>query len=186
MGGAKIVSKRSFATNLASLLPLFPKFIVRQVMRTFQKVWVFCLLTVLCSTQVGAQNPTPPPTPPVPPPPVVIVNMDVPAPDSMMVTVVMKHQQDKNLPEIRRILEAQGFWDLFPPKDARVVSWTIAMDLGHVVVLVLPASSVRNLNLAIENGAWGAFDTDIYLTYDYWPIYGEYIEKREEAKEDRQ
>jgi hypothetical protein len=153
-------------------------------MRTIQKVWFLIVLAVLCSTKVVAQDPTAPPAPPAPPT-VVIVNTDVQEPDSVMVTVVMKHQQDKNLPEIRRILEAQGFWDLFPPKDARIVSWTIAMGLGHVVVLKLPASAVRRLNLAIENGAWGAFDTEIYLTYDYMPIYGDYLDRREEAKEDR-
>ena len=153
-------------------------------MRTIQKVWVFSLLAILCSINVVAQDPTAPPTPPAPPT-VVIVNADVPAPDSVMVTVVMKHQQDKNLPEIRRILEAQGFWDLFPPSDARIVSWTIAMGLGHVVLLKMPVSAVRRLNLSIENGAWGAFDTEIYLTYDYMPIYSEYLERREDAKEDR-
>lgn len=115
-------------------------------------------------------------------------SMDAPQPhdeDSVMVTVVLKHQQNKNLPEIRRILEAQGFWDIFPPQDARVVSWTLAMNLGHIVTLRVPAGAIRRLNLALENGAWGAFDTEIYLTYDYKPIWQDYIERREDAKEDR-
>lgn len=105
--------------------------------------------------------------------------------DSVMVTVILKHQQDKNLSEIRRVLEAQGFWDLFPPEEANVLSWTIAMGLGHVIVLKIPAGAVRRLNLALENGAWGAFDTEIYMSYDYKSVWKEYIEKREEAKEDR-
>ena len=108
-----------------------------------------------------------------------------PISDSVLVTIILKHQQDKNLPEIRRILEAQGFWDIFPPQDARVVSWTIAMGLGHVIILELPAGSERRLNLALENGAWGAFDTEVYLTYDYKSVWEDYIERREEAKEDR-
>ncbi|MBK8557645.1 MAG: hypothetical protein IPL65_18700 [Lewinellaceae bacterium] len=41
--------------------------------------------------------------------------------DSVLVTIILKHQQDKTLAEIRRKLEAQGFWDLFPPADCRVV-----------------------------------------------------------------
>ncbi|MCC7245765.1 MAG: hypothetical protein IT269_08810 [Saprospiraceae bacterium] len=106
--------------------------------------------------------------------------------DSVMVTVVLKHQQDKNLPEIRRILEAQGFWEMFPPQDARVVSWTLALNLGHIIVMQVPAGAVRRLNLAIENGAWGAYDSEIYLSYDYKGIWQDYIQKREEAKEDRQ
>ncbi len=106
--------------------------------------------------------------------------------DSVMVTLILKHQQDKNLQEIRRVLEAQGFWDMFPPEGARVISWTIAMGLGHVIVMQVPVHAVRRLNLALENGAWGAYDTEIYLSYDYRSIWEEYIEKREEARADRQ
>jgi len=105
--------------------------------------------------------------------------------DSILVTIILKHQQNKNLPEIRRVLEAQGFWEMFPPQDSRVVSWTIAMNLGHVIILQIPAGAERRLNLALENGAWGAFDTEIFLTYDYMPIWDDYIERREEAKADR-
>lgn len=105
--------------------------------------------------------------------------------DSLMVTVILKHQQDKNLSEIRRILEAQGFWEIFPPADARVISWTIAMGLGHVVTMQLPAGAIRRLNLALENGAWGAFDTEVYMTYDYQPVWRDYIEKRADAKEEQ-
>jgi hypothetical protein len=104
--------------------------------------------------------------------------------DSVTVTIILKHQQDKNLPEIRRILEAQGFWEMFPPKDARVISWTLAMGLGHIITLQVPAGSIRQLNLAIENGAWGAYDTEIHLTYDYLPIWKDYVQKREETKEE--
>ncbi len=115
-------------------------------------------------------------------------SLQAPAPadaDSVMVTIILKHQQNKNLPEIRRVLEAQGFWDIFPPQDARVVSWTIAMGLGHVITMQVPTGAVRRLNLALENGAWGAFDTEIYLTYDYKKVWEDYIERREEAKDDR-
>ena len=105
--------------------------------------------------------------------------------DSILVTIILKHQQNKNLPEIRRVLESQGFWDIFPPQDARVISWTIAMGLGHVIILKVPAGAERRLNLALENGAWGAFDTEIYLTYDYQSVWQDYVERREEAKEDR-
>lgn len=105
--------------------------------------------------------------------------------DSILVTIILKHQQNKNLPEIRRVLESQGFWDIFPPQDTRVLSWTIAMGLGHVIILKVPAGAERRLNLALENGAWGAFDTEIYLTYDYKSVWEDYIERREESKEDR-
>jgi hypothetical protein len=102
--------------------------------------------------------------------------------DSVLVTVILKHQQDKNLLEIRRKLEANGFWDVFPPREARVLSWQLAIDLGHVIVLKIPANAVRTLNLSLENGAWGAFDTEVHLSYDYFSIYKDYIERRAENK----
>jgi hypothetical protein len=105
--------------------------------------------------------------------------------DSVLVTVILKHQQNKNLAEIRRVLEVQGFWEAFPPPDMRVVSWNIAMGMGHIITLQMPAGAVRRLNLALENGAWGAFDTQVYLSYNYQPIWQEYIEKREDAKEEK-
>jgi len=109
----------------------------------------------------------------------------LPQTDSVTVTVILKHQQDKNLSEIRRRLESQGFWDLFPPADCRVVSWHISLGFGHIIVLRVPASSVRRLNLALENGAWGAYTTEVLLSYDYLPVWQEYMERRTESKEDR-
>lgn len=137
----------------------------------------------LFSLSLQAQEPAKPaegsPGPPFEPQPIALE-------DTVMVTLILKHQQDKNLAEIRRVLEAQGFWDMFPPQDARIISWTIAMGLGHVIVLQVPVHAVRRLNLALENGAWGAYDTEIYLSYDYRSIWEDYIEKREEARADRQ
>lgn len=130
-----------------------------------------------------AQQPLPKPAPPSPGP--SFEPQALPMEDSVMVTIILKHQQGKNLYEIRRILEAQGFWDMFPPEDTRIISWTLAMGLGHVIVLQVPVSGVRRLNLAIENGAWGAFDSEFYLSYDYESLWREYLEKREAAKDDR-
>lgn len=143
-----------------------------------QKILLFVLILLASAQASLAQQPTVPEGPST-------TASAVPGADSVLVTIVLKHQQDKNLPEIRRILEAQGFWDIFPPQDARVVSWTLAMGLGHIITMQVPAGAIRRLNLALENGAWGAFDTEIYLTYDYKSVWEDYIERREEAKEDR-
>lgn len=105
--------------------------------------------------------------------------------DSVTVTVMLRHQQDKNLSEIRRRLEAQGFWELFPPADCRVLSWHISLGYGHIIVMRAPSNSIRRLNLALENGAWGAYNTEVLLSYDYLPIWEEYMERRNESKEDR-
>lgn len=143
------------------------------------KKFIFLAVIVIGSAQIGlAQQPTTPEGPST-------TASNVPEADSVLITVILKHQQDKNLPEIRRILEAQGFWDIFPPQDVRVVSWTLAMGLGHIITLQCPAGAIRRLNLALENGAWGAFDTEIYLTYDYQSVWQDYVERREEAKDDR-
>ena len=32
-------------------------------------------------------------------------------------------------------------------------------------------ADLRTLNLSIEKGAWGAFRTEFYPTYDYMPIW---------------
>jgi hypothetical protein len=93
------------------------------------------------------------------------------ATDSVMISVFLKHQQDKSLKEINAKLDANKFHEMFPPKFARVVSWYVMMGVGQVVTLKFPASRLREVNLTLENGAWGAFDTSFYPTYDYMPIY---------------
>lgn len=150
----------------------------------FKKIYFLVFaLSISSGVFLSAQQPAGRTEPASPGPPVESKAISVK--DSVLVTVILKHQQDKNLQEIRRVLEAQGFWDLFPPEDARIISWTIAMGLGHVIVLQVPANAVRRLNLALENGAWGAYNTEIYLSYDYKTIWEDYIEKREEARDDR-
>ena len=105
--------------------------------------------------------------------------------DSIMVTVILKYQQDKSFAELRRLLEANGFWDVFPPADSRVVSWNVAVGLGHIISLQMPADGVRRLYLAVSNGAWGAFNSEVFMTYDYKPIWEDYIERRDDAKAER-
>lgn len=90
--------------------------------------------------------------------------------DSVMITVFLKHQQDKNLEALQEIQIKNKFEQQFPPKTANVVSWYVMMGIGQVVTLKLPASELRTLNLSIEKGAWGAFTTEFYSTYDFQPI----------------
>ncbi|WP_158828031.1 hypothetical protein [Mucilaginibacter lacusdianchii] len=99
-------------------------------------------------------------------------------PDSSMVTIFLKHQQNKSLKEINAKLDSNGFHKMFPPKFARVVSWYVLMGIGQVVTLKFPADKLRELNLTLANGAWGAFDTAFYPTYDYMPVYNEQQNKK--------
>jgi len=98
--------------------------------------------------------------------------------DSVMLTIFLKHQEDKNLKEINARLEASGYNLQFPPKYARVVSWYVLMGIGQVVTLKFPASKLRDINLIFENTAWGAFNTEFYPTYDYMPVWKQNQQKK--------
>jgi hypothetical protein len=91
--------------------------------------------------------------------------------DSIMITIFLKHQEDKNLDSLQTIQKKNHFNELFPPKSARVISWYVMMGVGQVVTVKIPASELRTLNLSIEKGAWGAFNTEFYPTYDYIPVW---------------
>lgn len=91
--------------------------------------------------------------------------------DSVMLTIFLKHQKDKNLAEINAKLDATGFWSKFPPPGVEVVTWYVMMGIGQVVTLRVPAAKLREVNLAIEQNAWGAFDTEFYPTYDFVPVW---------------
>ena len=88
----------------------------------------------------------------------------------MLLTVFLRHDQSKTLAEIRVELEKNGFFQKFPPAGTEVVSWYVMMGIGQVVTLRFPADRLRDVNLALEQSAWGAFRTDFYPTYDYKPV----------------
>lgn len=89
--------------------------------------------------------------------------------DSIMITIMLKHHQDKNIEELREIREKNGFTALFPPPSAKVISWYVMMGIGQVVTVKIPASELRNLNMSVEKSVWGAFSTEFYPTYDLYP-----------------
>ncbi len=87
--------------------------------------------------------------------------------DEFLLTIFLKHDESKPLPEINKQLEAQGFFKNFPPPGIEVVSWYVMMGIGQVVTLRVPAARLREVNRAIEMTAWGGFRTEFYPTYDY-------------------
>ena len=94
-------------------------------------------------------------------------NSDVSSPDDyILLTVVLKHDQSKNLDQIQTELGETGFWPNFPPDGIVVESWYVMMGLGHDVTLRVPPTRLHEVSRAIEQTAWGAFRTDIYATYD--------------------
>ena len=90
--------------------------------------------------------------------------------DKVLVTVVLKHQQDKNLSELQKKMDENRFWQSFPPKGMEIDSWYVMMGLGQVITLKVLPSEIRKLNLAVEKSAWGIFNTEFYPTYEFKAI----------------
>jgi hypothetical protein len=87
--------------------------------------------------------------------------------DTFLLTIFLRHDESKPLPQINDQLAAQGFFKTFPPPGIEVVSWYVMMGIGQVVTLRVPASRLREVNRAIETTAWGGYRTEFYPTYDY-------------------
>ncbi len=97
--------------------------------------------------------------------------------DHVMLTIFLKHDQSMNLEEINERLGNTGFWKKFPPEGIEVESWYVMMGIGQVVTLRVPPARLREVNLAIEQNAWGAFKTEFYATYDFKPVWQSLREK---------
>ncbi|MBV9491136.1 MAG: hypothetical protein JO069_15645 [Verrucomicrobia bacterium] len=89
---------------------------------------------------------------------------------SILLTIFLRHDQSKPLDQINAELQRQGFYQAFPPAGIEVVSWYVMMGIGQVVTLRVPPERLREVNLAIERSAWGAYRTEFFPTYDYKPI----------------
>lgn len=96
---------------------------------------------------------------------------------SILLTVFLRHDQSKTLEEIQAHVEKTGFRKSFPPEGTEIVGWYVMMGIGQVVILRVPPDKLRSVNLAIERGAWGAYRSEFYATYDYLPIFKEQREK---------
>ena len=90
--------------------------------------------------------------------------------NQILLTIFLKHDQSRPLAELNAQLARQGFYKAFPPAGMEVVSWTVAMGIGQIIVLKLPASRLREVNRVFEDTAWGAYRTEFYPTYDYKPV----------------
>ena len=90
----------------------------------------------------------------------------LPDKDTMLLTVFLKHDQSMNNVERRALLDVSGFDDMFPPDGVEIVDHYVMMGIGQVIVIRFPPDHLRRVNLAIENGALGAYQTEFYVTYD--------------------
>ena len=89
------------------------------------------------------------------------------AAETMLLTIFLRHDQSNNLDTIQTRLKAAGWWDAFPPEGVEIVSWTVAMGFGQIVILRLPASRLAEVNVELERSAWGVFRTECYPAYDF-------------------
>ena len=138
-------------------------------------VRLFVLLLLLAAIGVAQTQP--------PAPAASAANMQMGAQKGMMLlTVFLKHDESKPLGKINAELEAQGYYKAFPPAGVEVVSWYVMMGIGQVVTLRFPAERLREVNVALERTAWGAFRTEFFPTYDYKPVWEADQKQRQQAK----
>ena len=90
-----------------------------------------------------------------------------------LLTVFLRHDQSMTVDEINAHQKKTGFLKMFPPEGVEIVSWHVVMGIGQVVTLRVPPDKLRAVNLSVEKGAWGAFRSEFYPTYDLWPIIEE-------------
>jgi len=100
---------------------------------------------------------------------------------SMLLTIFLRHDQSRPLPELNAQLEKNGWYQKFPPAGTEVVSWYVMMGVGQVVTLRLPPEKLREVNLAVENAGWGAYRSEFFPTYDFRPVWDE-MQKKQRAR----
>ena len=89
---------------------------------------------------------------------------------SILVTVILHHDQSKTLDEIMAHLKKTGFYRDFPPEGCELVSWVVAMSYGFIIHLEVEPDALRNLNRFMEQKAWGAFRYEVYPSYNFAEI----------------
>ena len=90
----------------------------------------------------------------------------LPDSDTMLLTVFLKHDQTMNNDERGELLDRTGFNEMFPPEGVEIVGHYVMMGIGQVIVMRFPPDLLRRINVAIERGTWGAYQTEFYITYD--------------------
>ncbi|BAU73351.1 hypothetical protein [Metapseudomonas furukawaii] len=90
--------------------------------------------------------------------------------ETMLLTLLLRHDPSKNLDAIQGHMKAMDWWERFPGEGVEIVSWTVAMGLGQIVTLRLPPALLPRINVELERSAWGVFRTECYPTYDFVPV----------------
>lgn len=93
-----------------------------------------------------------------------------PSDSTVMLTVLLRHDQSQHLEQIQESLDSRNWWTGFPPEGCEIVSWVVAMGIGQIVTLRFPAERLASVNVELERRAWGVFTTEFYPTYDFLPV----------------
>src|SRR5882724_11778705 len=75
----------------------------------------------------------------------------------IMLTVILRHDQSKTLDEIDDHLAQTGFIQDFLPDCFEIVSYRMVMGIVLFFNQRPPTEKLREVNVAFEKGAWGAF-----------------------------
>ncbi|HEY5624721.1 MAG TPA: hypothetical protein VIV14_13245 [Gammaproteobacteria bacterium] len=86
--------------------------------------------------------------------------------EAFLLTVYLKHDQTMNIEEINEMAARNRLNEIFPPEGVEIVDHYVFMGIGQVIVLRVPPNRLRMVNIALERGAWGAYQTEFYPTYD--------------------
>ena len=86
--------------------------------------------------------------------------------EAFLLTVYLKHDQTMNISEINELAARNRLNEIFPPEGVEIVDHYVFMGIGQVIVLRVPPNRLRMVNIALEQGAWGAYQTEFYVTYD--------------------
>jgi len=86
--------------------------------------------------------------------------------EAFLLTVYLKHDQTMNIAQINEIAAQNRLNEIFPPEGVEIVDHYVFMGIGQVIVLRVPPNRLRMVNIALERGAWGAYQTEFYPTYD--------------------
>jgi hypothetical protein len=91
----------------------------------------------------------------------------MPADQKILLTVILHHDQSKNLNDILAHTKETGFYRDFPPEGSELVSWVVAMSFGYIIQLRVEPDAIRKVNIFFEKKAWGAFRYEVYPSYNF-------------------
>lgn len=86
--------------------------------------------------------------------------------DEAQVTIFLRHNPDMSFDETMETLGESKFYPNFPPEGADIERWDVVMGIGQVVTLSVPPKMIPQINSALEQRAWGAFEPEFYQTYE--------------------